>query len=106
MTKYKVQRTDTADDGLHQIILSIAENFGVNVALEKLEKIEKQILLVGDTPQKGASPRYMALRRQGYRVLICERDLIFYKIDEAEKTVIIYAIVDQRQDYLKIINGL
>ena len=34
MTKYKILRTDTADSGLRKIILSIAENFGVETALE------------------------------------------------------------------------
>ena len=30
----------------------------------------------------------------------------FYKIDEENKQVIVYAVVDQRQDYLNIIRGL
>jgi toxin ParE1/3/4 len=46
------------------------------------------------------------LRRQGYLVLILEKNLVFYKVDEEEKTVIIYAVVDQRQDYLGIVRGL
>ena len=35
-----------------------------------------------------------------------EKDLVFYKIDEGNKKVVVYAIVDQRQDYLNIIRGL
>ena len=35
-------------------------------------------------------------------VLIFEKDLVFYKVNEARKEVIIYAVVDQRQDYLNI----
>ena len=46
------------------------------------------------------------LKRQGYKVLILEKDLVFYKIDEDQKTVTVYAVVDQRQDYLSIIRGL
>ncbi len=38
--------------------------------------------------------------------MILKKDLIFYKIDEASKEVVIYAVVDQRQDYLNIIRGL
>ena len=38
--------------------------------------------------------------------LILEKDLIFYKIDEKNKKVVVYAVVDQRQDYLNIIRGL
>lgn len=106
MAQYKLIRTETADSGFRRIILSIAENFGVDVALEKLNQIEHQLSLLADNPMLGTDPRYMVLRRQGYKVLILEKDLVFYKVNEAEKTVIIYAIVDQRQDYLDIIRGL
>ena len=37
---------------------------------------------------------------------ISEKDLFFYKINEENKTVIVYAVVDGRQDYLNIIRGL
>ena len=106
MTKYKILRTDTADSGLRKIILSIAENFGVETALEKLDVIEKQIALLEENPFLGMDPHYMVLKRQGYKVLVLDKDLVFYKINEAEQTVIIYAIVDQRQDYLSILQGL
>lgn len=46
------------------------------------------------------------LKRQGYKVLILDKDLVFCKIDEDNKKVVIYAVVDQRQDYLNIIQGL
>ncbi len=104
--KYDVIRTDTADAGIRKIILYVAQNFGNDVALKKLEDIEKCILGLGDDPYIGTDPRYMVLKRQGYKVLILEKDLVFYKIDEKNKKVIIYAVVDQRQDYLNIIRGL
>ena len=46
------------------------------------------------------------LVRVALEVLILEKDLVFYKVNEARKEVIIYAVVDQRQDYLNIIRGL
>ena len=96
--KYNVVRTDTADAGLRKIVLYIAQNFGNDVALKKLDEIED--------PDLGIDPRYLVLKRQGYKVLILEKDLVFYKVNEARKEVIIYAVVDQRQDYLNIIRGL
>lgn len=104
--KYKVIRTDTADAGIRKIILYVAQNFGNSVALEKLDEIEKRILELGDDPYIGMDPRYLVLKRQGYKVLILEKDLVFYKIDEEKKTVVVYAVVDQRKDYLNIIRGL
>ena len=61
---------------------------------------------MGEYPDVGIDPRYLVLMRQGYKVLILEKDLVFYKVNEARKEVIIYAVVDQRQDYLNIIRGL
>ena len=104
--KYRVIRTDIADAGIRRIILYIAQNFGNTVALEKLDEIEDRILKLGDDPYIGTDPHYLVLKRQGYKVLILEKDLVFYKIDEENKNVIVYAVVDQRQDYLNIIRGL
>ncbi len=104
--KYTVMRTDTADAGIRKIILYIAQNFGNDAALEKLNEIEKRILELSDNPYIGTEPRYPVLKRQGYKILILKKDLVFYKIDEVNKKVIIYAVVDQREDYLNIIRGL
>ena len=104
--KYNIVRTDTADAGLRKIILYIAQNFGNDVALKKLDEIEDRIQQLGDNPDLGINPRYLVLKRQGYKVLVLEKDLVFYKINEARKEVTIYAVVDQRQDYLNIIRGL
>ena len=106
MVKYTVIRTDTADALIHKIILDIAEKFGADVALDKLDRLEKQIMLLADDPYLSTDPRYMILRRQGYKVLITEKNPVFYKIDEIQKVVTVYAVVDQRQDYLNIIRGL
>ena len=104
--KYEVLRTDIADSLIRKIVLYVAENFGSAVALEKLEYLEKTIMNLENDPYIGVEPKYSVLRRQGYLVLILEKDLVFYKVDESKKKVIVYAVVDQRQDYLSIIRGL
>ena len=104
--KYEVIRTDTADSLIRKIVLYVAENFGTDVALEKLDYLEEAIMNLGDNPYIGVEPKYNVLKRQGYLVLILEKDLVFYKVDDNKKQVIVYAVVDQRQDYLSIIRGL
>ena len=103
---YEVIRTDTADSLIRRIVLYVAENFGADVALEKLDYLEEFIMNLGDDPYIGVEPKYNVLKRQGYLVLILEKDIVFYKVDENKKQVIVYAVVDQRQDYLGIIRGL
>ena len=106
MEKYEVVRTDTADEGIRRIILYIAQNFGAEAALKKLDDMEKSILALGENPYVGVDPRYLVLKREGYKVLILEKDLVFYKINEERGKVIVYAVFDQRKDYLNIILGL
>ncbi len=104
--KYEVIRTDTADSLIRKIILHVAENFGDYVALEKLDYLEEAIMNLGDNPYIGVKPKYNVLKRQWYLVLILEKYIVFYKVDDNKKQIIVYAVVDQRQDYLSIIRGL
>ena len=46
---------------------------------KRLKKICESILALGDNPYMGTEPGYRVLKRQGYKVLILEKDLIFYK---------------------------
>lgn len=102
--KYVLIRTDKADGQLSDIIHYIAADSGdVNIALAYLDKIEAAVMQLEDFPYQGMQPRYSILRRQGYWVLIVERYLIFYKVNEVEKTVCVYAIVDGRREYRSLI---
>ena len=104
--KYNIVRTDMADSQIRSIILYIAAKFGSDAVLQKLDDMENAILALADNPDIGTKPRYLVLRRQGYRVLILEKNLVFYKVNESRKEVMVYAVVDQRQDYLNIVRGL
>lgn len=102
--KYKIVRTDKADEQLREIIFYIAEDSGsIDIALNYLDKIEAAINDLEDFSMSGSIPRYSILRKQGYRVLIVERHLIFYKVDDNKRIVIIYAIVDGRREYRNLI---
>lgn len=102
--KYKIIRTDKADEQLREIIFYIAEDSGsIDIALNYLDKIEAAINNLEDFPMSGSIPRYSILRKQGYRVLIVERHLIFYKVNDDKRIVIIYAIVDGRREYRNLI---
>ena len=78
MKVYKILRTDKAEDQLRDIIYYIAD-------------------------ESGSIPRYSILKKQRYRVLILEKHLVFYKVNEEDKTVIIYSIVDGKREYKDLI---
>lgn len=101
---YKILRTDKAEEQLRETIFYIADDSGnVDIALGYLEKIETAINRLQEFPESGSIPRYSILKKQGYRVVIVERHLVFYKINEVDKLVIIYAIVDGRREYRNLI---
>ena len=102
--KYKILRTDRAEEQLREIIFYIADDSGsIEIALKYLDKIEHAIMQLEDFPYIGSIPKYAILRKQGYRVLIVERHLVFYKVKEDEKLVTIYAIVDGRREYRNLL---
>lgn len=101
---YKLLKTDRFEEQLRKLIFYIADDTGdINIALKYLDKIEKTINRLQIFPESGSLPRYSILKKQGYRVLIVERHLVFYKIDKEEKTVMIYAILDGRREYRNLI---
>ena len=59
-----------------------------------------------ENPFCGIVPKYDVFKRRGYLVLVLKKDLVFYKVDEINKVVMIYAVVDQRQEYFSIVMGL
>ena len=100
---YTILRTDKANDQLFDVIQYIADDAGANIAYKYLDKLEAAVMNLADFPYSGTVPRYSILKKQGYRVLIVERHLIFYKVDEEKQTVMIHAVVDGRQEYRNLV---
>lgn len=60
--KYTVVRTDTADEQIRKIILYINENFGSEIALQKLDELEESILHLGDKSRYWNYPQIWNLK--------------------------------------------
>ena len=102
--KYKIVRTDKAEEQLRDILFYIADDSGnVDIALNYLKKFENAIHNLEDFPMSGSIPKYAILRKQGYIVLFVEKYLVFYKTDSKNKIIIIYAVVDGRREYKNLI---
>lgn len=81
--KYQIIRTDKADEQLRDIIFYTAEDSGsIDIAINYLDKLEKSIMNFANFPYAGVKPRYSILKKQGYLVLVVERHLVFYKVDD------------------------
>lgn len=101
---YLIVRTAKADEQIRDIVFYRAElTKSTEAALELLNKLEAEFMQLSEFPESGSPPRYAALRARGFRVLIIEKYLAFYKVDHKTKTVTVYAVVDGRRDYLNLI---
>ncbi len=101
---YQILRTAKADEQLRDIVLYRAEVTGrADAALALLDRLEEEIIRLADFAESGTRPRYAALHARGYRILIVEKYLVFYKVDKERGTVIIHAIIDARRDYLNLL---
>ena len=101
---YRILRTAKADEQIRDIVFYRREVTGsADSALSLLDKLEEGIWQLSVFPDSGAPPRYAALRARGFRVLIIEKHLVFYKVDHESETVTVYAVVDGRRDYLNLI---
>lgn len=102
--KYRILRTDKANDQLYSLIQYIADDSGdIDLALRYLDRLENVVMRLQEFPYSGVEPRYSILRKQGYRVLIVDKQLIFYKVDDDAQTVTIHAVVDGRMEYKNLI---
>ena len=101
---YEIRRTDRAGDHLHEIVQYIAADSGdIETALGYLDVLENAIMLLRDQPYLGVVPRYLALKRQGYRILVEQQHLVFYKVDDAKHMVTIHAVVHGKRAYRNLI---
>lgn len=101
--KYIIKRTDKFNDQLTDIILYIASNYSNDKALEYLDYLEKEVNNLEEFPYIGKVPRYQTIAKQGFRALVCNQNIIFYKVDEEKKEIILHIIVSAKRNYINLI---
>lgn len=100
---YKIVRTDKFNDQLTDIIMYIRDTFSKEEAIDYLSYLEKEINNLRDFPYTGVVPRYQSIAKQGYRAIICKQNIVFYKINEETKEIILNIIVSSKRNYLNLI---
>ena len=103
---YAIIPTEKFNKELHQQVLYIAMQFSQEKAIQAKEKIKSSILNLTDHPYMGTTPKIRSLKDNDLRMLILEKLIIFYTVVEETRTIYLISILDQRQDYVNILNGL
>jgi len=100
---YKIVRTDKFNDQLTDIIMYIRDAFSKKEAVDYLDYLESIINNLKDFPYIGVIPRYQPIAKQGYRAIICKQNILFYKINEETKEIILNIIVSSKRNYINLI---
>ena len=72
-------------------------------AIDYLNYFEEQVTNLSIFPKIGLIPRSESIAKQGYRVLVSKKNLIFYKINSSNETITLHSIVSAKQDYVDLI---
>lgn len=97
---YEVVRTATMERQLRNEVFYLRDVSGSAApALGLLDRLEQASGQLSQFPRMGVVPRTPSLARRGYRMLVIERYLLFYKVDDAAHRVILHGIFHQRQEY-------
>jgi toxin ParE1/3/4 len=94
--KYKVQLLRLAEEDINEIVLYVAAD-DQNAALGLVNKFNKHISLLENTPLMGAAPHEASLKQSGYRYIVVDNYLIFYVVEDY--TIYIHRIVHGARDY-------
>ena len=105
---YSVKLTETAKQDILEISLYIAELTKDRATAKRYANgLRDKCNGLRSFPNAGALPRDEFLRSVGFRYVIYkDKYLIFYKVDDAEKTVTVYAVFNAKADYTRIMRDL
>ena len=98
--KFKIELTEKAFNDINEIADSIKQiSQSEAIAKNFVNNIYDKIELLADFPEAGSNPKNRSLLVQGYKFLVYEQYLIFFKT--IEDKVIVAAVFNSKKDYFK-----
>lgn len=102
-SKYQVRLLSVAEQDLLELISYVASD-NPDAALQLAERIETQLGNLVRHPYLGKIPNDQTLASLGYRVLVVENYLIFYKV--RRRTVLVHRIIHGARDITSLLTDL
>ena len=103
LNKYTVRLLSPAEQDLQELLTYVAAD-NVTAALTLADKIERELRTLSTHPRLGKIPNDAQLAAMGYRVLVVDNYLIFYKM--VGNTVLVYRIVHGARDVPSLLKDL
>ncbi len=98
--KFKIEVTEKAFNDINNIADNIKQiSQSETIAKNFVNNIYDKIEVLADFPESGSNPKNRSLLVQGYKFLVYEQYLIFYKT--VGETVVVAAVFNSKKDYFK-----
>lgn len=97
---YRVNLLPSAWEDLKHIEDWYTVQLGVKAALKVTDNILDAISRLEQFPDSGSLTPDEYLNEEGYRMIVCEKQVAIYKV--VEKAVYVYHIADTRTEYTKL----
>ena len=99
----EIRFTETAREDLRSIARYIAEQSRDKaIAARFVCELRERCSTLREFPESGALPKDRILKSQGYRFLVHKDYLVFYLYDAEKNTVYILAVLNAKQDYVRV----
>ena len=100
---YQVEFADTAKEDLRSLAYRLAElSKDKELAKRFVRELQQSCKMLETFPESGALPRDRILRSSGYRFLVFKDYLTFYTIDKETRVVYIAAVINGKNDYMRV----
>ncbi len=93
----RIEWSERAKNDVINIAKYIAETDNIENALYIVNRLEKDVMQLKDFPLSGIFPKDKILVAEGYRMLVVEKFLIFYLINEEKISIV--AVIHGAQKY-------
>ena len=103
---YQVEFLNDALQDMTEIISSFSMMGSKNGAVRINNKINKATQRIALFPYSGITVNDNQLAKWGFRMIIIEKYLMFYRVFEDEKKVVFYRVLNGTSNYLAILKRL
>ena len=104
--RYTVEFTGMALNDITEIVSSFIMLGSKNGAIRIKERINKASEQITQFPFSGISVPDEKLSKLGYRMIIVEKYLMFYRIFENKHNIVFYRVLNGKRDYPALMNRL
>ena len=103
---YKIEYLPIAVQDMNEIVSSFLMMGSKNGAIRIKDKMKQAAQRLGTFPRMSITVPDEALAKIGYRMTVVEDYLMFYRVFDDEKKIIIYRVLNGKMDYPSIMKRL